>query len=477
MDLDFARNPEVYSRICDLLADGVFTVDAAGTFVAWSGGAERITGYTAEEVVGKPCTLLEGPNCKGFATLKELLGDPQPCAVGGICNQECKLYSKDGREIFIHGNVRLVLDDDGEVAGAVGSFSDVSYLVRANERIAVLERQASERTHLGRLIGQSEPMREVFRRISLAAHSDVTVLITGESGTGKELAAHAIHTESRRASKPFLAVNCSAISESLLESELFGHVKGAFTGADKDTQGLFHAADGGTLFLDEIGEISAALQVKLLRAIQEREVIRVGDHKPRKVDVRFVVATNRDLGAMVAEGKFREDFYYRINVFGIRMPALRERKSDIPLLVEEFVDQRCRAEGKLVSGVARDAMEQMMSYDWPGNVRQLRNAIEHSFVTVSGDTIGLFDLPAEVRQVRLEAACGVADRESSRKTRVANGLTRAEEQDRAKLIRALEETNGNRAAAARLLGVSRVTVWKKIKKYQLAKSPEESDAS
>ncbi|MCA9171882.1 MAG: sigma 54-interacting transcriptional regulator, partial [Planctomycetales bacterium] len=336
MELDFHKNVAVLGPLVDMMLAGLFTVDANGRFVAWNRGAERITGYQEKDLVGRPCTLLEGPNCKGFASLAELLGDAS-AETGRICSQECKILSKDGREVNIHGNVQILRDERGEIAGAVGCFMDVTSLIAANEKIAVLERQASTGYAFEQLIGNSEPMLEVFRQLKLAADSDVTVLITGESGTGKELAARAIHQQSVRRDKPFLAINCSAIPESLLEAELFGHVKGAFTGATNDQTGMFEAAHGGTLFLDEIGDVSAAIQVKLLRVLQEREIRRVGDSRTRKVDVRLVTATNRDLKHLVATEKIREDFYYRIHVFGIHLPPLRDRKQDIPLLVEHFL--------------------------------------------------------------------------------------------------------------------------------------------
>ena len=263
MELDFRESPEILGQIVDAMATGVFTVDQDGRFVAWSEGAERITGFSAADVVGKPCEILEGENCKGFATLAEMLKSDMPCDTG-TCNQECKLMSKDGRELYIQGSVRLLKGENGKTVGAVGTFMDMTSTFLANEKISVLEKQISADHRFEQLIGRSPAMRDVFRRLKLAADSDVTVLVTGESGTGKELAAAAIHAQSVRKEKPFLAVNCSAIPETLLESELFGHVKGAFTGAEKDKLGVFEAANGGTLFLDEIGDVSPSTQVKLL---------------------------------------------------------------------------------------------------------------------------------------------------------------------------------------------------------------------
>lgn len=454
MELDFRKDPSILTNIVDAMAPGVFTVDRAGKFVAWSAGAERITGYNRVEVLGKPCGILEGSNCKGFSTLADLLQSATPPT--GMCNQECKLLSKDGRELFIHGSVRILTDEADHVAGAVGTFSDITSIVQANEKIATLEQQVHGSKQFEQLIGDSAPMREVFRRLKLAADSDVTVVVTGESGTGKELAAVAIHAQSGRRDKPFLALNCSAIPETLLESELFGHVKGAFTGATADKVGLFEAASGGTLFLDEIGDVSPAIQVKLLRVLQEHEIRRVGDSKNRKVDVRLVTATNKDLRKLVADGTVREDFFYRIHVFEIRLPPLRDRKEDIPLLVDHFINELCQSKGRKVDGIARDALQLMMDYHWPGNVRQLRNAIEHACVTVAGDRISYLDLPPELRDPH---GTNLAD--------VSSDLSPEERAERDGIIEALRQTGGNRTKAAELLGTSRVTLWKKIGRYAI----------
>lgn len=471
MELDFRKDPTILTSIVDAMADGLFTVDAQGRFVAWSQGAERITGYRSDEIVGQPCHLLEGPNCKGFATLAAMLQSESP-PPQGICNQECKLLAKDGRELFIHGNVRTILDDSGRIAGAVGTFSDVTTLLEANQRIALLEEQTRQRDSLDRLVGHGQAMQEVFRRIRLAADSDVTVFISGESGTGKELAARAVHQLSDRRDAPFIAVNCSAIPETLLESELFGHVRGAFTGAVRDKVGMFQAADGGTLFLDEIGDLSPLLQLKLLRVLQEREVRRVGDDQPRSVNVRLVTATNRDLKQLIADGNFREDFYYRIHVFEIAMPPLRDRREDLPLLVEHFISEFSAGRQTPVTGIARDAMQKMMSYSWPGNVRELRNAIEHAFVTVAGQTIKLLDLPPELREVGREAprSRNVSTPPGTRYPQSVDDteLSDSQRAERDKIVQTLQETNGNRTAAAKLLGTSRVTLWKKLKRYGLS---------
>ena len=451
MELDFRRDPQVLSAVVDAMADGVFTVDARGRFVAWSAGAERITGFSPAEVIGRNSDLLEGPNCKGFDSVADLLAGHIPSLT---INKECKVFSKSGRELYLHGNVRAIAED-GRIIGAVGTFTDLTSFTRGNEKIAFLESQIKERQGIGRLVGQSQAMQDVFRLIQLAAQTDVTTLVTGASGTGKELTARAIHSLSDRRDSPFLGLNCSAIPETLLESELFGHVKGAFTGAVRDKAGLFQAADRGTLFLDEIGDLSPLLQLKLLRVLREREVRRVGDELAQKIDVRLITATNRDLATLKDSGQLREDFYYRIRVFEIVMPLLHDRPEDVPLLVDQFVGELGHAHGKPVKGIARDALKRLMEYPWPGNVRELRNAIERSFVTLHGDTITLFDLPLEIRnwhsrQPRLFEEIELTPEQQSQKNQIREALKRA---------------GGNRTRAAKLLGYSRVTLWKKMRRF------------
>lgn len=323
-----------------------------------------------------------------------------------------------------------------------------------------------------RIIGHDEKIKSIYRMIRLAADSMVNVMVTGESGTGKELVADAIHFLSARRDKPMVKVNCTALSESLLESELFGHVKGAFTGAVKDRAGKFEEADGGTLFLDEIGEISPSLQVKLLRVIQEKTIERVGDNRPIRVDMRIIAATNKDLRRIVQREEFREDLFYRLNVFSIHMPSLRERPLDIPRLCDHFVDQGNRNTGKQIKGISKDAMRLMMQYPWPGNIRELQNAIEYAFVLAQNSMITREDLPEMV--VRGEGAYGNPEKRKDpdttelspervmRKTR-GGRLNISKKQ----LEAALESHGWNQSQTARTLGISRVALWKKMKKLGL----------
>ncbi len=313
-----------------------------------------------------------------------------------------------------------------------------------------------------RLIGNDPKIREIYRKISLAAESMVNVVVTGESGTGKEVVADAIHALSDRRDKPIVKVNCASLSESLLESELFGHVKGAFTGALRDKPGKFELAQGGTIFLDEISEISQALQVKLLRVIQEKEIERVGGDGATPVDMRIIAATNRDLAEMVNDGSFREDLYYRINVFSINVPPLRERPLDIPRLCDHFIDIYNKDTGKNIPGISGGAMRLMIRYPWPGNVRELRNAIEHAFVLVTKNMIDVSDLPESIAGYQ-----GTLASEPGRKP--DNGFTRKRggrlNISRDELKRVLEHHGWNQTQAAITLGISRVALWKKRRKF------------
>ena len=463
LDLDFERDPAILASLGNQLGLGIFTVDAEGRFVAWSKGAERITGYSAPEILGQPCRMLEGPDCKGFSGLSELLqvarGGRNQELAAGMDNQECRVFSKECRELRLLGSARLLHDEKGQVIGAIGSFANITEILKLNAAVP-----ATHGAHgLAGLIGEGPAIKEVFRRIRLAADSDVTTLITGESGTGKELAARAIHSLSDRSSGPFVAINCAAIPETLLESELFGHVKGSFTGAVRDRAGVFESARGGTLFLDEIGDVSPLLQLKLLRVLQEREIRRVGDDNPIPTDVRLLSATNRDLMERIEEERIREDFYYRIRVFDIHMPSLRERAEDIPVLAQHFLEQVSQTHGKSTRGISQDGLERLVQYHWPGNVRELRNAIEHALVVQRGDTVGLLDLPTNVRG-------------SANTTRTALGareLTPEQEAERLRILAALESNRWNRSSTAESLGVSRVTLWKKMGRYQIeAENPK-----
>lgn len=323
-----------------------------------------------------------------------------------------------------------------------------------------------------KIIGHDENIRKIYRMISLAAESDVNVMILGESGTGKELVADAIHELSYRKNDPFIKINCASLSDTLLESELFGHVKGAFTDAWKDKPGKFELAQGGTIFLDEIGEISLALQVKLLRVIQEKTIERVGDNKPLKVNMRIIAATNKNLRQQIAENTFREDLYYRLNVFNIQMPPLRERHLDIPALTDFFINKFNQSTRKNVKGISREALKILMEYHWPGNIRELQNAIEHAFVLVDGAIIDSGDLPPEIttNHSSMPLPGHSPPQENIRKINdslktIKKSRTGRLQITKEQLEKILVLYDHNQSKTAEHLGISRVALWKKIKKF------------
>jgi PAS domain S-box-containing protein len=425
-----------------------------------------------EEIWGRPRKELY----RSAATWNQAIhpddGGPALRAVSssGRMDNIYRIIRADGEIRWIRERAFPILDAAGLAYRVVGVAEDVTDVKEAEaelresrrqleealrntqDRMVQLEEQVRGRSRLGMIVGKCALIQEVYRRIRLAGQSPVNVLITGESGTGKEMTARAIHDQGVRKSGPFIAVNCSAIPESLLESELFGHVKGAFTGAVRDKTGLFQSAEGGTLFLDEVGDMPATLQVKVLRALQEREIRRVGDEKPVRIDVQLITATNRNLKQLLESGVMREDFYYRIRVFEIRLPSLRERKDDIPLLVSHFVEEFSLSKRKKIRGISAEGMRFLMDYPWPGNVRELRNALEHAFVTVAGDTIRLADFPAALRSPLPE---------------VARAAPMESDPERERIVQALTKTGGHRGKAAELLGCSRVTLWKNMRRFNL----------
>ena len=450
------------SQILDSMAEGVFTMDTQGRITSWNRAMERITGYPAAQVLGRYCTFLGFSKCLGQVC-------PENINSCGILEQgyseprECVLMHKQGRDVPVIKQANLVRNDQGEPLGIVETITDMSELEKAKQKAEEASRLLTQHFSLYSIIGRSQAMQEVFHRLQAAADSSAAVLIQGETGTGKELIANAIHYNSKYANQPFVTVNCSALSETILESELFGHVKGAFTGAIYNRQGRFEQAHGGSIFLDEIGDLSPRIQVKLLRVLQEREVERVGDSKPRKVDIRVITATNYDLEDLVSRGEFRQDLYYRLKVFPISLPALRERREDIPLLISHFIRQQNEMTGKNVQGVEHQGLRLLMDHDWPGNVRELENAIQHAFVLCSGDKIKAADLPREIttgKSLKAASEPGMAGK-YSQVGRQPLYL------DKDRLEELLYEHGWNKAQVARSLGVSRTAVWKYMKKWSI----------
>lgn len=456
--------PEIDSDLLmDAIPDGLIVLDAGCRICKWNQAMERLTGFTAAEAIGNPCSFL---GCRDPRT-DESLDLERRCLLAQDADQsnieqvECTIRSKTGEAIPVVRNGQVLRDREGIPTGFVGTLTDLRPLRRLEQDLAVMRHDSMPVRGVGRLVGKSRVMQDVYDRITPAGDSDVTVLVEGETGTGKELAAEAVHATSARKDNPLIKVNCSALSENLLESELFGHVKGAFTGAVHDKVGRIELAEGGTLFLDEIGDVSPLIQLKLLRVLQEHEYERVGESQPRKADVRFIAATHRNLKERVSEGSFREDFYYRIRVFSIAMPPLREHKEDIPLLCETFMKKLTAGTGKHITRLSHDVNHCFMDYCWPGNVRELENSIEHAFVTCAADTIELDDLPFEIRSAS-QRAVECRERGTAVPPPKPTGPLVRET-----LIQALEACAWNQSATARRLGIDRTTVWRKMKQWGL----------
>ncbi|MFP4532989.1 MAG: sigma-54 interaction domain-containing protein [Desulfobacterales bacterium] len=452
-----------WKTIIDTLRDGVLVVDTQGRIVSANPAAERITGYAVNELENRSCRILNCTGCKIFGE-----GPAEKwCklfAVGGIQDKKCMITHKNRRSVHIVKSASVLKDSNGETIGAVETLTDMSEVIRQQQEIRSLRQafQLDEGYH--GIFGKSRAMQNLFELIENVSQSDAPVMIQGESGTGKEMVARALHDASPRKDKPFIKINCAALNESLLESELFGHVKGAFTGADRNRIGRFEAADEGSIFLDEIGDIPPATQVKLLRVLEEKQIEKVGDHKPIPVNVRIITATNKDLETLVRNGNFREDLYFRINVFPLNCPPLANRREDIPGIVQHFIQANSMASGKKILGVTPEAMDKLMAYDWPGNVRELRNTIEYAFVLCSGGGIGVEHLPSRVQSGEGSSALVIE----------AGGSPPGPRQQ---LLDALQQTGWNQTEAARLLGVSRVTVWKRMKKYGIRLSNQYTQGS
>jgi PAS domain S-box-containing protein len=431
-------------EILESISDGVFTVDQDWCITSFNRAAEKITGIPRQEAVGRSCAeVFRSSMCEAECALRLTMKNGKP-----IIGKSGYIVNAGGARIPISVSTAVLRDGSGRVMGGAETFRDLS-------EIEALRRELEGHFRIGDLISHSPLMHKIFEVLPAISQSPSTVLILGETGTGKERIARTIHSLSRNRRGPFLAVNCGALPDTLLESELFGYKAGAFTGAVKDKPGRFAAAKGGTLFLDEIGEVSPALQVRLLRVLQDKIYEPLGAIRSEQADARIIVATNRDLSDLMRRGVFREDLYYRINVVRIELPPLRRRKEDIPLLVEQFIDRFNSLQGKSVKGIAPEALSLLMAHDWPGNIRELENTVERSFVLCEQGTIGISHLPDELRTRGESPASGTG-------IRSARNLLEAQA-----IQKALERTGFNRLAAARELGIHKSTFFRKIKRLEI----------
>lgn len=447
-------DPEIIGLILSNIAEGVFTVDHHFRITYFNQAAEQITDHSEDDVVGEFCwDVFRTPICSRDCPLRQSLRTGKT-----IKNFEINILTKKGKQLPISVCTAPLIAQDGSFLGGVETFRDMS-------SIKELRREIKGRYTFQDIISKNAKMRQIFETLPNISQTDATVLIQGRSGTGKELFVNAIHNLSPRVSGPLIKVNCSALPESLLESELFGHVKGAFTDAKQNRLGRFQAASGGTIFLDEIGDTLLSVQVKLLRVLEHREFEQVGSDDTVKVDVRVVAATNHDLESMVAEGKFREDLYYRLNVILIRLPDLSERKEDIPLLVEHFIERFNRHMGRNISGLTEEAMALLMRYSFPGNVRELENVLEHAYIVARGTNIGADDLPGFiVSGRRLES---ITPSNSNRNYSIIK--MDDHKSDLQKLLDCLDRNHWSIPRAATELGIHRTTLWRKLKRLKISK--------
>jgi PAS domain S-box-containing protein len=435
-----------FNVILNSIADGVFTTDNDGKITFMNKAAEEITGFSNREAIGHYCfDVFRADICQSRCALKETLKTKKE-----IINLPATILRKGGQKVPISVSTAVLKNERRQIIGGVETFRDLS-------TIEELKKELSQRYTLGDIISKNHLIHDIFNMLPNIAESDSTVLIQGASGTGKELFAKAVHNLSRRKEKSFIKVNCGALPDTLLESELFGYVKGAFTDAKKDKPGRFSLANGGTIFLDEVGDMSPSLQVKLLRVLQEKEYEPLGSTSSRKTDVRIIAATNQDLSKLVNEGKFRDDLFYRLNVVKIDLPPLSQRREDIPLLIDAFVQKFNAKMGKQIMGVSDHVLRFLLRYDFPGNVRELENIIEHAFVLCGGNMIDVNCLPRELMMQQEETGSFVPIKEG-------HPFEKAE----AEIVKkTLEKNRGSRVKAAEELGISRATLWRKIKRYGL----------
>ena len=429
--------------ILENLDVAIFTVNKGGHVTFLNTEAEKITGYRRQQILGKPCSaLFSGNDSPDICLLKDSIADGKTrvCASG-------RITVSSGRTIPVRASYMALHNEKGSIVGGLATFHDLT-------EVHQLKKAITERYTFQDMIGKDPSMQKIFEMARVVAMSDASVLIEGPTGTGKDLLAKIIHSIGRRSAKPFIKVNCAALPDTLLESEMFGYVKGAFTGAFQNKPGRFQQADGGTIFLDEIGDLPLTLQAKLLRVLEDKDFYPLGSRHPVTVDVRIISATNRGLDKLVEERLFREDLFYRLNVVRIALPALKNRKSDIPLLIQQSMGRLCPPDKGPPRGISDQAMDILLNYDYPGNIRELENILEHALIVGQSGSILPHHLPDYLHQFR-----------SIRyQTPPVDLLQDSEHQ---KILHALEIHNGNRALAAKSLQMNRSTLWRKMKRFQI----------
>ena len=438
--------------ILDVMMDGLVVVNCKRKIIYANQAMKTISGYSPGELLGSSCTILQFSNCP--AVTCESIDSPCEIFHGqDMKRMRCTILHKQGHKVHVLKNAAALRDEARKLVAVVESVTDITSIVKKERELNHLRNKIYRPEGFMGMLGASPVMKRVFEMVRSAAITDAPVIIHGDSGTGKELVANMVHRLSKRRKGPLIKVNCAALAESLLESELFGHVKGAFTGASHTRKGRFEVAHGGSIFLDEIGDVPSSIQLKLLRVLETKEFERVGDSRPMKADVRFISATHRNLKELMNVGRIREDFYYRLNVIPIRLPALKERGDDLNMLVSHFIRKIAEADGFAVPRINSAAMVMLKTYSWPGNVRELISALEYACVASRGRTIEPEHLPMSIL--------------TSSKTRPRRRLKPIEVLgQKERILSTLESTGGNKAAAARVLGVSRVTLWKWLKNIE-----------
>lgn len=447
----FMNDPKMHRQVLDHLAIGVFTVDKEYRITGFNRQAEELTGFSRDQAVGRLCyEILRADVCFSDCPLRRAMG-------GEERNVRCrvKMIAKNNEELPVEVTAAVLRDEHGQAIGGVETFQD------DRERV-FLEKKVLDSYALEDIVGRSKPILSLMENLPLLARAGVNVLVLGETGAGKGLIARAIHNLSPRRDGPFVTINCAAIPENLLESELFGFKKGAFTNAHRDYPGRLAGANQGSIFLDEIGDMPLALQGKLLQVIEDKEFHPLGSNRPVKVDVRLIAATNRNLEQMVLEGDFRSDLYYRLNVAVLDAPPLRERREDIPLLVDHFLIELNSLGDIHITGAAQEAMAALMRHDYPGNVRELKNILEYAAAIRRHGDLRLDDLPRPFQERQTTPSCDSPSLPSE-----ADELSQAQQMERDRVLRALERTEGSRTKAAAELGISRSTLWRRMKRLGL----------